>query len=229
MDLPVQLDSVLLPSGWLRPLNCSGLHARRLHELQWVERTRSWEKTMPVSETTFRQVALEDPEGHWELYCGELRRKPGMSAAHNELTSVLHYELMRQLDRSQFSVRSNAGHVHLPERSYYIPDVFVVPRELLRPLLPKRELEWYTVPLPLVVEIWSPSTGQFDVETKLREYQRRGDSEIWRLHPYEKSLTTWRRQTDGSYVEASYTGGTIEPIALPGVTIDLNALFADAA
>ncbi len=30
---------------------------------------------MPVSEQTYRVVALEDPEGQWELHRGRLREK----------------------------------------------------------------------------------------------------------------------------------------------------------
>ena len=78
----------------------------------------------------------------------------------------------------------------------------------------------------MVVEVWSPSTGGYDVDAKLPEYQRRGDLEIWRLHPYERTQTVWRRRADGSCDESAYHGGTIEPLGLPGVTIDLDALFA---
>jgi Uma2 family endonuclease len=92
--------------------------------------------------------------------------------------------------------------------------------------LASRSLETYAAPLPLVVEVWSPSTGEYDLETKLREYQLRSDLEIWRLHPYERTLTAWRRQPDGSYSESRHEAGTVQPIALPGVTIDLDALFA---
>jgi Uma2 family endonuclease len=88
------------------------------------------------------------------------------------------------------------------------------------------ELETYTESLPLVVEIWSPSTGQYDLQTKLHEYQRRGDLEIWRIHPYERTLTAWRRQPDGSYAESTHTNGTVKPVALPNVSIDLDGLFA---
>jgi Uma2 family endonuclease len=77
----------------------------------------------------------------------------------------------------------------------------------------------------LVVEVWSPSTGGYDIDAKLPTYRARGDREIWRIHPYERTLTTWRRQPDGSYAETVHRGGTIEPIAVPGVTIDLDALF----
>ncbi len=180
---------------------------------------------MPVSEKTFRQVALEDPEGHWELYCGFLRRKPGMSLEHNRAMTKLLFVLMQQLDPARFDVRCNAGHVHLATQSYYIPDVFVIPVALQEPLRGTRKLETYDAPLPLVVEIWSPSTGGYDVETKPREYQRRGDLEIWRLHPYDHTLIAWRRQPDGSYTESSYSGGIVAPVALPNVTVDLDTLF----
>jgi hypothetical protein len=35
----------------------------------------------------------------------------------------------------------------------------------------------------------------------------------------------WRRREDGSYYEQTVTGGCIELHALPGVMIDLDALF----
>jgi Uma2 family endonuclease len=190
------------------------------HEEHHVE-----EPDMTVSEQTFRQVALEDPEGHWELHCGVLHRKPGMTSEHNNVAGEVFYALRRQLDSSQFRVRLNLGHVHISVQNYYIPDVFVVPVALQRPLLGTRKLEAYDAPLPLVVEVWSPSTGQFDVEMKLVGYQGRGDLEVWRIHPYEHSLIAWRRQPDGSSVEATYTSGAIQPMGLPGVTIDIDALF----
>ena len=179
---------------------------------------------MPVSEKTYKRLALEDPN-QWELYCGVLVRKPGMTAKHNDVASDLHVQLSQQLDRNQFRVRVNMGHVRRSSESYYIPDVYVIPAELVRQQLGLRRLEVYGPPLPLVVEIWSPSTGDYDVNTKLGEYQRRGDLEIWRIHPYERTLTAWRRQPDGSYAETTYTGGVVQPVALPNVTIDLDTLF----
>jgi Uma2 family endonuclease len=180
---------------------------------------------MPVSERTFKQVALEDPEGQWELYGGQLRRKPGMPYEHNEIAWNLGLELVRQLDRSAFHVRVSLGHVRRSSESYYIPDVFVIPNELTLPLRGRMVLEAYADPLPLVVEVWSRSTGDYDIEVKLQEYQRRGDLEIWRIHPYDHTLTVWRRQADGSYAEHVQTTGTVQPVALPGVTIDFDSLF----
>ena len=76
-----------------------------------------------------------------------------------------------------------------------------------------------------MVEVWSPSTGDYDVDAKLPVYQQRGDREIWRIHPYERTLTSWLRQPDGSYQETLHRGGIVALVALPGVTIDLDELF----
>jgi Uma2 family endonuclease len=182
---------------------------------------------MPVSEKTFRRVALDDPEGHWELYCGELRSKPGMTVEHNDLMGELGFALRHQLDRAAFRVRVNSGHARRSEANYFIPDVMVIPTALEQEQRGTRDLETYTSPLPLVVEIWSPSTGRYDARDKLPEYQRRGDAEIWFIHPYERTLTAWRRRADGGYDETLQRSSMIHPVALPGVAIDLDALFAE--
>jgi Uma2 family endonuclease len=88
------------------------------------------------------------------------------------------------------------------------------------------EIESYPEPLPFVSEVWSPSTGGYDQSVKLREYKERGDAEIWLIHPYDRTVTAWRKQPDGSYAEAVYTSGVIQPVALPGVSIEFDALFA---
>jgi Uma2 family endonuclease len=182
---------------------------------------------MSVSEQTYRQVALEDPSGHWELHCGKLRQKPAMTFEHSFQGDELYSMLNQQLNRAAYRARFNAARLQVSAERYYIPDLCVVPMDLITPHRRQSdELEAYESPLPLVVEIWSPSTGDYDIRTKLPEYQRRGDLEIWLIHPYDRTLTAWRRQPDGSYVETLHTGGSIQPVALPGVTIDLDTLFA---
>jgi Uma2 family endonuclease len=181
---------------------------------------------MPVSEATCERVALEDPGGGWELVCGRLRSKPAMTTEHNDVIDALDHEFQRQLDRTEYLIRSNTGRLRISTGTYYVPDLFVLPRTLQRRLRQRPgTFEVYDEPMPQVVEVWSPSTGDYDVEEKLREYQRRGDIEIWRIHPYERTLTAWRRQPDGAYAETAYLGGSVEPVALPGVTIELERLF----
>jgi Uma2 family endonuclease len=174
-------------------------------------------------------VALEDPEGQWELHRGRLREKPAMTASHNQTGIDLAFSILLQVDRREFTVRVDSGRVKRADETYYIPDVFVVPTRLVLPQLGRTDLlEVYEAPLPFVAEIWSPSTGSYDVDAKLREYMRRGDLEIWRLHPYDRTVTAWRRQDDGSYDETIHRGGIVRLHALPDVSIDLYALFGRA-
>ena len=185
---------------------------------------------MPVSEATYEQLALEDPEGRWELICGRPRSKPGMTTEHGETIRALDELLsaqLRTLAPGRYRVSAGTARLRIASGTYYIPDICVLPREFVRRKLrelPGR-LEVYGEPMPLVVEVWSPSTGEYDVEQKLRDYQQRGDAEIWRIHPYEKTLTAWRRRPDGSYDETVYASGSVQSVALPGATIDLVQLF----
>ena len=179
-----------------------------------------------VSEQEYRRIALGDDDHLWELHQGRLREKPGMGVEHNDLLTELAFALRSQLGRREFRVRSNSARTRHTAESYYIPDVVVVPVELERPLRGRPgTLEIYNEPLPLVVEVWSRSTGGYDVNTKLPEYRARGDLEIWRIQPFERTLTVWRRQPDGSYAESVCRGGVVRPASLPGVVIDLDALF----
>ena len=182
---------------------------------------------MPISEQTYLQLAQDDPDSKWELHCGQLWSKQPMTWEHSDILSHVGYLLQTQLDRGEFVVHWNTGHVRRSEMQYYIPDVIVVPRQMARRLFAAPgTLEVYPEPLPLVIEVWSPSTGRLDLMEKLPEYQRRGDLEIWLIHPYERWLRACVRQPDGSYTQTQYTGGPVSPAYLPNVTIDLDALFA---
>jgi Uma2 family endonuclease len=179
-----------------------------------------------ITNDAYERLALAEPDRKWELRDGVLREKPGMTYSHNAIGFRLGVLLYLQLDWSAYEVRINAGRVHRPGATYFIPDVFVFTKEMARHLVGRDDLlEVYHHPLPLVVEVWSPSTGDDDVEEKLTVYKQRGDLEIWYIHPYKRTLTAWRRNPDGSYDELAFGEGTIEPISLPNVSIDLTALY----
>jgi Uma2 family endonuclease len=180
---------------------------------------------MHVSEQEYHRIALAEPEKKWELDRGRLRSKPPMTTWHNHVGWMLGFRLQEQLGFDEFEVRVDAGRTRRSPSQYYIPDVMVIPIGYLRRgLADTFALEAYAEPLPLIVEVWSPSTGDYDIDSKLPEYQRRGDLEIWRIHPYDHTLNTWERQDDGSYSETLYRGGIVRPAALPNVMIDLDAL-----
>jgi hypothetical protein len=59
----------------------------------------------------------------------------------------------------------------------------------------------------------------------LPTYRERGDREIWSIHPYERTLTVWRRLPAGGYAEDLSRGGIVPVASLLGVTIDFDALL----
>jgi Uma2 family endonuclease len=177
------------------------------------------------SEAAYEHFVLSGVGGAWELHDGRLVEKPGMTWKHGDIIEFLGYRLRQQLDRNAFRVRENEGRLRKPGDTILIPDIAVVPVAYGDEMRDRPVLAVFSDPLPLVVEVWSPSTGNYDVDAKLPVYQQRGDLEIWYFHPYERTLTAWRRQADGSYTETVYREGAVRPVALPDVTIDLDELF----
>ena len=178
-----------------------------------------------ISEREYRDLALG--EARLELWDAEPREKPDMSSAHEDISAYLGHLLMNQLDRKVFRVSVNGANARVSGSTYFIPDVVVLPaRSVIEFRDDPRHLAAYTDSLPLVVEVWSRTTGTYDFERKLAAYRERGDAEIWYIHPYERTLTVWCRQADGGYTESGFSGGAVPLASLPGVTIDLDELLA---
>src|SRR5438105_11170114 len=112
---------------------------------------------MPISQATYERVALEDPDGMWELACGRLRSKlPAMVIEHDYIQRELGDELRAQLTRRDYVISVNTARLRVSTGSFYIPDLCVIPREFERRKLQERprRLEVYDEPMPLVVEVW---------------------------------------------------------------------------
>ena len=181
---------------------------------------------MVATHLDFESFVLDHPGHAWELHLGQVREKPPMSAEHSHVLDECASMLYAQIDRTRYRIRVNTGRVASNDDRHYIPDLFVVEAERVAAARRRGEpLETYRDPVPLVIEIWSPSTGKYDVDKKIPAYLERGDVEIWRLHPLDRSLKGWRRRPDGEYDEFSASDGVVEPMALPGVGVDLDALF----
>ena len=179
-----------------------------------------------LSEAAYEQVVRSGPDGAWELHDGRLVEKPGMTWEHGRIAALISHFLQLQLDLKTYEVRINEGRVRKPSDTIYIPDVLVVPTAYGEPFRNRPgTLAIFADPLPLVIEVWAASTGEYDIDAKLPVYQQRGDQEIWLVHPYEGTLTAWRRQADGSYEAVVYRDGVVRPVALPEVAITLAALF----
>jgi Uma2 family endonuclease len=178
-----------------------------------------------IDSAVWEQMTWEQPQRLLELHDGVPIEKPAMSKGHGDLIAELTITIGVQLDRSRFRLRANHARLGVSPHTIYVPDVAVIPADLARD--DPRALDRYDDPLPLVIEIWSPATGPYDQRTKLPGYRARGDRESWFVHPRERAVTIWRRLPDGAYVESRLTGGIVALAALPGVEIDLDALFGE--
>jgi Uma2 family endonuclease len=179
-----------------------------------------------MSEQEYRELALNDPDSLWELWDGVLVEKPLMSMKHDDVACHLGFLLQSQLDRSVYRVNVNGGKTRHSPRHHFIPDVVVIPAALVLPFAnDPRAFNAFAEPLTLVAEVWSRTTGDYDIAAKLPWYRERGDAEVWFIHPYERTLAAWRRQPDGNDTEDLYRGGLISVVSLPGVVIDFDALL----
>jgi Uma2 family endonuclease len=179
-----------------------------------------------ISEEAYQKFVLSGVDGSWELHDGRLVEKPAMTFRHGQIPMLLGHFLLSQLDRDAYAVVSELR-VRRSSATVFMPDLMVVPTAYSKEIRDRPVLAIFSDPLPLVVEVWSPSTGDYDVDAKVPVYQQRGDLEIWRIHPYEWTLTSWRRQPDGSYQETIHRGGSVTPVSLPRVAIDLETQFQD--
>jgi Uma2 family endonuclease len=127
---------------------------------------------------------LSGAEGAWELHDGRLVEKPGLTWEQGGIVALLCHLFQLQLDRSEYQVRINEGRVRRSADTIFIPDVLVVPTAYGAPFRGRPgRLAIFSDPLPLVVEVWSRSTGDYDVDAKLPVYQQRGDLEICAFIP----------------------------------------------
>ena len=178
-----------------------------------------------LTDQDFEAFVFSGIEGQWELHDGILVEKPAMSWDHQNVALELGHQLRLQLPKNRYRIQLESR-VRRPEATVLQPDVMVIPDDYGDEFRNQPgKLAIFRRPLPLVAEVWSVSTGDYDVMAKLPIYVQRGDAEIWLIHPYEKTVTSWRRQPDGSYSSSVHQDGVIRPVALPDVVIEIADLF----
>jgi Uma2 family endonuclease len=81
-------------------------------------------------------------------------------------------------------------------------------------------------PPTLIVEILSPSNRRHDLVTKFEIYERAGVAEYWIADARNATLTVYLL-VNGRYVEQVHDGITARSVVLPGLTVDIPALFGN--
>jgi len=183
-------------------------------------------QTEPVSEETYRRLALADPGGQLELYQGQLRKKPGMSVEHGDIMFHLGMLLQNQLDRGEYRLRASHARLRRSADTYDVPDIAVIPTA--------GSVRCANVPAvstPILSRChWLSRSGPPQREgttlTKRRQtISSVATSKFGAYTPNERTITVWRSGPDSSYTESIYRDGTRRLGSLPGVAIDLDTLF----
>jgi Uma2 family endonuclease len=182
---------------------------------------------LAISFRTYAQLALEDAEGRWELVGGSSRRKPPESFQHGAVIDGLVEQLIPQLHGTLFRMSINHARIMIDPDHILVPDLMVVPRAISARAVKERPnaLEAYHTSLPLVIDVWSPATAEFNVEARIPEYRRANAEEIWLVHPAARAITTWVRRASGAYEEVIRAGGILNAARVPDLALDINALF----
>jgi Uma2 family endonuclease len=167
--------------------------------------------------------ARESTSDRVELIEGELFVTPAPSLGHQDVSGNLYVLLRRAV------VEPGLGRV------YYAPvDVRLAENTIVQPdlvvILSDRN---HILTLPrvegapsLVVEIVSPSTSDYDRVTKQGAYARYGVPEFWLVDPAARTVTVCRDPRDDRYLAATVASDTIVSATIPGLSVDLEALFA---
>ena len=143
---------------------------------------------------------------------------------HQLVSSRMHFQLFQQI------VLSGKGEVfHAPTAVQLSPNDIVEPDLVVvlanhRCYLTAPKVDG---PPDLVVEILSSSSRRTDREQKLLLYERTGVGEYWIVDVESRQVETYRREGDSLTLAGAFDT-SISFDALPGVVIDLRAVWPDA-
>jgi len=141
--------------------------------------------------------AIPDDGYRYEIADGSLLVSPPPPILHLDVNDRLLNVLKRQAP-PEFRVLAVGGGIDISRRTtYYIPDVLVVPEEVMKRGGPL----FYPADVLLVVEVLSPSNAGKDLVLKRHDYAAAGIPQYWIADPRERTLTVLVSDGAGPYRE----------------------------
>lgn len=173
---------------------------------------------------TYDDLKEMPPDGNrYEIIDGELVVSAAPNRKHQRWSGTL-FDLLRAREKAGLGEAYHAPvDVQLfPDRPSPIvqPDLIFIRAERLRIFGPD-----LVVGAPdLVVEILSPSTRTMDLTRKAQLYAEAGVPEYGVADPDEPSFHLYAL-IDGEYREIAAEAGKVRSVVVPGLVVDLEALF----
>ena len=167
------------------------------------------------------EAGIFGAEDRVELIDGEIIDMSPVSSAHAAVTDLLN---------RLFAAASAAGAIHVGVQRPVRLGAFDEPQPDLGLLRPRADGYRTAHPGPrdvlLLIEV-AASSLRFDRTTKLPLYARHAIPEIWIVDLAGEAIEVHREPQDGAYGRCErYEQGMLQPALVPGVAIDVAALFA---
>ncbi len=177
----------------------------------------------PLTAHDYRELPESGPR--YQLIEGELHMAPAPNRFHQDILGRLYYAITHYLQTHK------TGRVYIAPFDVYFTDISVFQPDLC--YFSEQRYSYlvdegaHGAP-ELVAEILSPQTAKFDLGVKKEVYARTGVREYWIIDPATKTVKIYdlgaNRETPRTTLPAD---ATLSTSLLPGLTIDLAALFAD--
>jgi len=167
-------------------------------------------------------AALPDEGKRYELIGGELWEMPSPSWNHQMVLSRLNKVLDRFVSARELGAVVFAPFdIRLSPNVVVQPDIVYVSTGRLASVAPQ-----FLMGAPdLLVEVLSPSTRDRDLGVKLRLYADARVREVWFADLEPPDLRILAMGDDGDYVPVPPVGGAVQSVVLPGLRVDIAALF----
>jgi len=163
----------------------------------------------------------EEPMATFEhgIICSTLNRLLGIFVTEHQLGRVVDSSVeYKFLESKETEKGSEKGKGKVLSR---YPDVSFIRQERL----PKKMRSYPEIAPDLVVEVSSPSDRDFEIETKIKEYQIASVKLIWVIHPYSRAVDVYRLNTGiklQRYTEDEELDG--EDV-IPGFKLKVSLIF----
>ena len=167
------------------------------------------------------EVGLLAPDARVELIEGEIIDMAPIGKAHSSVVDQLTRLFVRAVGDD--AIVRVQGSVRLSQLSEPEPDLVLLKP---RPDFYRNEFA-STADTLLVIEV-SDSTLRYDRDVKVPFYARHGVPEVWIVDLQDNALLVYGSPGDGAYSRQTsmVQPKTVPVTALPGVAVDLSAVFA---
>lgn len=161
----------------------------------------------------------EDGQRH-EIIAGEHYVNASPGTRHQHVSKRLQYQLYTKIELAGLGVLYNGPiDVQLSEFDIVQPDLVIILNDNIRKITPTK----IKVAPNLVVEILSPSTGDYDRTIKKDLYERSGVSEYWIVDPFEQHVDQWVLQN--GKLTLLPKSNVLQLTFVSGIEVDLDTVW----